>query len=51
MTGKEAESEIGTVPVFDNTISRRVDVVTRRWRCIVWNTKTNTNTNFALQVD
>jgi hypothetical protein len=30
MTGKEAGSEIDTVPVADNTISRRVDDVTRR---------------------
>jgi hypothetical protein len=49
MTGKEAGSEIDTVPVSYNTTSRRVDDVTWRWRCIVWNTKTNTN--FALKVD
>jgi hypothetical protein len=39
MSGKEAESETDEVTVCDNTVSRRVDDVTRSWRCIVWNTK------------
>jgi hypothetical protein len=39
MTGKGAESEIDKVPLFANTLSRRVDDVTRRWSCIGWNTK------------
>ncbi len=49
MLGEEAESELSKVPVFDNTISRRVDDVCNNISVIL--SELLQKNNFALQVD
>jgi hypothetical protein len=49
MIGKEANNEIDKFPVYNNTISRRVDDISHDIEDVL--SEILKNTNFALQVD